>query len=475
LPVQLTKELLDLDACGISELYRKGALSPSEFVEACLDAIAASKLNAFCYVNEAAAEEAARADTALPFGGVPFGVKELDPVSGWPYTRASLVFKDERADRTATYLARLKDAGAVFLGQTTASEFGGINLTYTKIHGATLNPWALDRTPGGSSGGSAAAVAGGLCPIATGGDGGGSIRIPAGFTGLFGFKCTYGLIPKGPPPEIGAVTAVMGCLSKSVRDTAAFLDVVAGEAPTDPLSLPKLGPFASSLEALSLEGLPATISPDLLGSAVVDDAVAAMVEEHARAIAREAGLKLVAPPKVKLPSIGTEWAATNLVDLLAELGDKYPACEKDLTPEIMFGLNIAWHHYDARVAAAAVRQRTALNEAMAELFSSCFFVFASTNPDVAFNATGPLPTVVGGRDLVKERGFVEAAANNGALTIPSNIYGNPAASIPAGTKEGLPVGTQVLAPRLRDAELLALSAIAERAMPWPRTAPGAPL
>ena len=134
----------------------------------------------------------------------------------------------------------MRDAGAVLVGQTTASEFGGINVTYTRLHGATSNPYDLERTPGGSSGGSAASVAGGLLPICTGGDGGGSIRIPAGFTGLFGLKATFGRIPKGPHTEIEPLTAVVGCLSRSVRDTARWFDACNGYDEYDPFSLPRV-------------------------------------------------------------------------------------------------------------------------------------------------------------------------------------------------------------------------------------------
>ena len=174
-----------------------------------------------------------------PFGGVPIGVKELTPVTGWPHTEASLVFKDRVAEFTATMIERLAGlGGAVPFGLTTASEFGGINLTYTKLNGATRNPWNAAHTPGGSSGGAASAVAGGLCTIATGGDGGGSIRIPAGFTGLLGLKHTYGRIPKGPEMVLASITAVSGCLARSARDAARFLDVTNGFDGRDPYSLP---------------------------------------------------------------------------------------------------------------------------------------------------------------------------------------------------------------------------------------------
>ena len=164
-----------------------------------LQAIENSDLNAFCHIDpEGAHRAASEADVTLPFGGVPIGVKELDPVAGWPYSEASLVFADRTSVHTSTMVERLSGAGAVLVGQTTASEFGGVNYTHTRIHGTTCNPWNTERTPGGSSGGTAAAVAGGLVTLGTAGDGGGSIRIPAGFTGMFGLKATFGRIPRGP-------------------------------------------------------------------------------------------------------------------------------------------------------------------------------------------------------------------------------------------------------------------------------------
>ncbi|HEV3367528.1 MAG TPA: amidase family protein, partial [Acidimicrobiales bacterium] len=199
------------DACSLVDAFRAGTLSPSEALGASLAAIDSSDLNAFSHVDvQAARSTAAQADVSLPFGGVPIGIKELESVDGWPATEASLVFKDRIADHDSTQVARLRAAGAVLAGQTTASEFGGINCTPTKLHGTTRNPWNLERTPGGSSGGSAAAVAGGLIPIASGGDGGGSIRIPAGFTGLFGLKSTFGRIPKGPATLQPPLTVVVG-------------------------------------------------------------------------------------------------------------------------------------------------------------------------------------------------------------------------------------------------------------------------
>ena len=214
-----------------------------EEVEATLAAIKASNLNAFTYVDtDAARAAAAKADVSMPFGGVPTAIKELEPVAGWPFTEASLVFKNRKAAITSHHVQRLIDRGGVVpVGQTTASEFGGLNVSITKINGVTHNPWRHGRTVGGSSTGSSAAVAGGLVSLATGGDGGGSIRIPAGYTGLLGMKGTFGRITRGPHAFMRPHTVVCGNLSRSVRDAARYYDVCAGTDPYDPTSLPNPG------------------------------------------------------------------------------------------------------------------------------------------------------------------------------------------------------------------------------------------
>ena len=466
------------DACALVDAYRSGETSPTEVVDASLAAISKSGLNAFCHVDaDAALAAAAAADVSQPFGGVPMGVKEIDGgVSGWPDTHASLAFEGEVSPGDATQVARLRTAGAVLLGLTTASEFGGVNCTHTRLHGTTSNPWAADRTPGGSSGGAAAAVAGGLVPLSTGGDGGGSIRIPAGFCGLFGLKTTFGRIPRGPRTEIEPYTVTVGCVSRSVRDTARWLDVCNGFDPYDPYSLPRVEGWEAGLGALlssgALRGMRAVIAPTL-GAAVIDPRVEALVTSSAEALAAAAGLQLVDVP-VELPSVGVEWAMAGLVSLRATLGERWPERNDDLTPEIQLGLRLAEQMFTFDGAARVEQQRRILNAKMADLFSSVDLVLCATSPDVPFAAAGPIPHEVAGRNLVVELGFERGMGNNGALTIPSNIYGNPAMSVPAGTVDGLPVGLQVLAPHHRESVLLDLALLWERERPWPLVAPDAP-
>jgi Asp-tRNA(Asn)/Glu-tRNA(Gln) amidotransferase A subunit family amidase len=454
------------DACSLVDAFRTGERNPKEELEGVLAAIDASALDAVSFLDaEGARAAAARADASLPFGGVPIGVKELEPVEGWPSTEASLVFADRVADQTTTMVRRLEGAGVVKVAQTTASEFGGLNVSVSKLHGVTHNPWRHDRTAGGSSGGSAAAVAGGLLPIATGGDGGGSIRIPAGLCGLVGMKGTAGRIPRGPRTEIAPLTVVVGCVARSVRDVARWFDVCSGYHPRDPYSLPRVDGWERDLGTRDLLGLSAVIAPDL-GNAVVLPQVEARVREAGEALARHAGLRLVDVP-VRLPRLGFEWAMANLSQLRNALGDRWPACKDDLTLEMAFGLDLADQVFNLEMAGRVEAQRTEANERMADLFDDVDFVICATNPDVAFPAEIGLNTRVGNLSVGPE--------NNGVLTIPANIVGNPAVSIPAGTVDGLPVGMQVIGRHHADALLLDLARVVENERPWPLVAPGAPV
>jgi Asp-tRNA(Asn)/Glu-tRNA(Gln) amidotransferase A subunit family amidase len=458
------------DACSLVDAFRAGDLSPREALDASLIAIEASDLNAFSLVDtEAARAAAARADVNQPFGGVPVAIKELDPVDGWPSTFASLVFKDRVSSFDSTQVARLRGAGAVLVGQTTASEFGLFNCTSTRLHGTTLNPWNRARTPGGSSGGAAAAVAGGLVPIGSGGDGGGSLRIPAGFTGLFTLKSTFGRIPKGPFAHQPPLTVVVGCLSRSVRDTARWFDVCNGFDTHDTLSLPRVEGWEAGLGSFDLHGKRAVIAIDL-GGAIVDERQAAVLTRRAEELIAAAGLARV-DVVVDFPVGGTEWALANLSGLAGLLGDRYPGCRDDLTPEVALAMDFAMERFSIDVVGAAEMFRILFNEKMAQILAQTDFIFAATNPDVAFDAAGPMATTVGDVDLVATYGLERAMANNGALTFPANLAGNPAVSIPSGELDGLPIGLQVIARHHEEQLLLDLARVAEREFPWPLTAP----
>jgi aspartyl-tRNA(Asn)/glutamyl-tRNA(Gln) amidotransferase subunit A len=459
------------DACSLVEEFRAGRRSPLEELHATYDAIGHSDLNAFCFLPRDDAEAAARnADVSLPFGGVPIGVKELDPVEGWPETEACVVFADHIATHTSSMVQRVRDfGGAVLAGQTTASEFGGVNVTRTVLHGTTHNPWQQGRTPGGSSGGSAASVAGGLVTLATGGDGGGSIRIPAGFTGLVGLKATFGRIPLGPRRENGNYTVTVGCLARSVRDVARWFDVCNGHDPRDQFSLPRVQGWEAGLGVHlgALRGARVALAPDW-GGAVISPAMWAVLSEHAQHLITAAGLTQVDHLDTSLPSMGAAWSISGMIAIATQLGDAWPDCADLLTPEMRAGLETAPSRYGIEARAKIERRRMELNERMAAIFhpdTGVDFVITASNPDVAFDADGPLPKTFGG--------VHGGAGNNGKLTFPCNLHGNPGISVPAGTVDGLPVGLQIIGRHFAEQHLLDLALTMERSRPWPLVAPSA--
>ncbi len=316
-------------------------------------------------------------------------------------------------------------------------------------------------------------MAGGVFPICTGGDGGGSIRIPAGFTGLFGLKATFGRIPKGPHTEIEPLTAVVGCLSRSVRDTARWFDVCNGADEYDPFSLPRVDGWEAGLGRQDLRGRRVAVSVDL-GAAIVASAVWEKVEDAAELLIKDAGLERVDLP-IALPRGGLEWALAGTASLLVGLGDLYPGCESELTPEIMLAANIATNHFNIDTAKNIEAFRRDVIVQMAQIFERVDFIVCATNPDVAFGARGPMPTTIDGVDLIAEHGFETAVGNNGALTIPANTTGHPAVAIPIGLVDGLPVSMQVIGRRHAEQLLLDLARRVELERPWPLVAPGAPV
>jgi aspartyl-tRNA(Asn)/glutamyl-tRNA(Gln) amidotransferase subunit A len=456
------------DACSLVEEFRAGRRSPREEMQATLEAVKNSKLNAVSFVDEEGAlERASRADISLPFGGIPMGVKELDNVIGWPATEASVPFADRKATYTGTMVTRLiQRGGANHFGLTTASEFGGVNVTRTVLNGVTRNPWNLERTPGGSSGGGAAGVAGGLFALGTGGDGGGSIRIPAGFNGLVGLKSTYGRIPRGPHAEYGNLTVTIGGMTRSVRDTARWFDICNGHDASDPLSLPTVSGWEAGLGSTPVAGLKVAIVQDW-GGAIVSPAMWNVLLEAADHLVTSAKLRRVDGVNTELPRMGAAWSISGMIEIASALGDMWPACADDLTPEMRMGLQLTEGRYNASERAKIEARRAAVNMRMAEIFEQVDLVITASNPDVAFIAEGPLPNTFGG---VKA-----GAGNNGLLTFPCNLHGNPGISVPAGTVDGLPVGLQIIGPHFSEQVLLELAHVLERERPWPLTAPSAPI
>ncbi len=272
---------------------RRRELSPVELMQATLARIdtANAKLNAFVALRDRdvlldearAAQARILRGEARPLEGVPLGVKDLEDVEGMVTTHGSLPFREHVAARDSIQVERLEAAGAIVVGKTNAPEFGHTAITKNLVFGTTRNPWDPERTPGGSSGGSSAAIAGGLVSLATASDGGGSVRLPAAFTGCFGLKPSLGRIPHGPDDFWVTVdTATHGPLTRTVLDAAIHLDAVCGPHPLDPQSLPH--PGHSYVEKLREDLPPLRIgfSPDL-GHAVVQSDVAEVVARAARA------------------------------------------------------------------------------------------------------------------------------------------------------------------------------------------------
>src|SRR2546423_5073032 len=243
-------ELWEQDAFELADRVRCGELSALDLLELSLERIERfdPRLNAVCFLDpDQAMADAERVDQRVaagddpgPFAGIPMGVKELAKVKGGPDANAWVPYAEAGAvaEFDCAEVGRRRDAGAVLVGTTPAPEHGPVSYTAGKLHGVTRNPWNLDRTPGGSSGGSAASVAAGVFPACTGSDGGGSIRIPSSYSGLFGMKTTFGLLGAGPEPFNSSMTSVHGPIVRSVRDAARYLDATAGPTPTDPTSLP---------------------------------------------------------------------------------------------------------------------------------------------------------------------------------------------------------------------------------------------
>ena len=332
---------MDETAIEIATAVRAGERTAVEVLDECLAAVAAGDeaLNAFVHVDEGLARAAAdavdaavaRGDDPGPFAGVPFGVKDLDDCAGMPTSHGSLIYKDRgpvAAD--SIHVARIRAAGGVPIGKTAAPEFGTLSFTKTKAWGITRNPWDPSRTPGGSSGGSAAAVAAGLVPVATASDGGGSTRIPAGFSGLVGLKPSHGRIPH-PGPEVSQ-TAVHGMLTTTVADSARHLDVTAGPDDDDRLSLPASGlRYEELIETLPVAGLRARWSVDLGFVEHVDAEVARIAEAAASALVQAASLELDGKDVVLTDPVRT-WLSAGAMDLWFSIEeDMWPGIADDLT------------------------------------------------------------------------------------------------------------------------------------------------
>jgi aspartyl-tRNA(Asn)/glutamyl-tRNA(Gln) amidotransferase subunit A len=390
-------------------------------------------------------------------------VKDLEDCAGMPTSHGSLLYRDHGpVAEDSVHVARLRAAGAVPVGKTAAPEFGTLSFTKTKIFGITRNPWNVERTPGGSSGGTAAAVAAGIIPFGTASDGGGSTRIPGGFSGLYGFKASFGRIPS-PGPD-GSLTTSLGALTTTVADSARHLDVAAGPHDDDRMSLPPAGVrYEDVIETLAVEGLRARWSVDL-GFAAVDDEVAEVTEAAARELIAAAELVDVGGEVVLTDPVKT-WLSSGSLDLWHGLEPgMWPKGADDVTFYVRRSLE-ATESYPLPRYARALQRKQQLVRDCARIFEEVDVLLCPTTAVPAFPAGGPPPSVIGGRE-------VGSGAMATPFTMLANLCWNPAASVPAGlSQDGLPIGLQIIAPRHRDDLVMRLARIFEQARPWPRLAP----
>jgi aspartyl-tRNA(Asn)/glutamyl-tRNA(Gln) amidotransferase subunit A len=455
-----------MPAWKLAALVRKGKLSPVELMQATLERMdrVNPRLNAFVSLRpEAALDEAhtlageiAAGKPVGPLAGLPLGVKDLEDAAGLVTSYGSIPFKDNVAPCDSIQVSRLKAAGAIVLGKTNTPEFGFTGFTKNRLYGITRNPWNAERTPGGSSGGSAAAVAGGLVPLSTGSDAGGSIRIPAAYSGCIGFKPTFGRIPAGPWPYVSySDMIVMGPLTRTVRDAALYLDCTAGAHPADPCSLPK----PPQTYQACLENFPARLrmafSPDL-GYARVQKDVLACVEKAALAF-DEMG-HTVEKWSGGLPDVGDAWISLIGTDIHAQIGDVLET-SRDQIGRTLAATVDRTRRLTVAALSAIQRLRATLNRRLEALFADFDLLLTPTVPTEAFAAEGPPPAEIDGAPIP----LLGAVA----FTYPFNLSGHPAASVPAGlTLSGLPAGLQIVGPRHRDDLVLQAAGAFERVRPW---------
>lgn len=461
------REIPYLPALELRARYRRRELSPVEVVATILERVDAlqPRLNAFVTVtrNRAleqarAAERAYRNGSAGPLAGIPLSIKDLTPTRGIRTTMGSLLHRDWVPDFDAPVVERLLAAGAVLLGKTNTPEFGWKGETSNRVSGTTHNPWRRGRTPGGSSGGAAAAVAAGLGPLAQGSDGAGSIRIPSCFSGIFGFKPSFGLVPQYPVSAVELLSHV-GPMSRTVRDAALMLSVMAGADSRDPHSWSQPHDYLEPLQGAPerpAQPLRVAWSPGP-GTAVVDPEVARLTAAAARRF-DELGYQV----EEASPDVTDPWELINVMWCVGEAGvhgDRYPAVRDRLDPGLATIIDTA-HTYRALDVAAALRARLDYYHRMHAFMEGYELLLTPTMPLPAFPAGLDRPDRIGATAL-------DGGLSWTPFTYPFNLTGQPAATVPCGfTGDGLPVGLQIVGRRHADGTVLTAAAAFEAANPW---------
>jgi Asp-tRNA(Asn)/Glu-tRNA(Gln) amidotransferase A subunit family amidase len=436
----------------------------AERVAAALDAIERldPELNAFTVVLADEARATARAvdrgEVAGPLAGVPVAVKDHVWMRGAPATNGSHAFADFVPDEDCECVARLRAAGAVFVGKTNNPEFCYRGITDNDVFGLTRNPWDPGRTPGGSSGGSGAAVAAGMVPLAVGTDGGGSIRIPASFCGIAGIKPTFGLVPKEPGFRNWRTLSVDGPLARTVRDLALMLSVMAGPSAADDQALPiPAGDLPAAVEAADVSGLRVAHSVDLGFAPVEQDVRAAFA--HAIEALGAAGWDLTAaapPPTPPIEMWNTIAVAEGFASEGALLGEWAARMSFDTADLVRAGENVS-----AREYLDAQDERARYTREWLEFFGRFDLLLTPAMQLTAFPVGILSPGSIDGEPIDP---FFDDWCT---FCAPANLTGQPAASVPIGFGDGgLPVGLQIVGRRFEEAAVLAAAASVERVLPW---------
>ena len=451
------------------DAIRERRLSPVEVTQALLDRIERLNpaLNAYVLVTHEMAMAAARSAEAAvtrgedlgPLHGVPVSIKDLFDVAGLPTTKGSLIYKDRIAQGYEYSAKRLLDAGGVHLGKTNTPEFGFLPTTENDLFGATYNPWDIRRTPGGSSGGAGAAVAAGLGPIALGSDGGGSIRIPASFCGIFGIKPTFGRVPRNPGGW--STFTHRGPMSRTVSDAALMLDVIAGHEPADPYSVIDYpGSFLDEVDR-GVRGLRVAWSPDL-GYAPVEPEVRDICERAARRFEELGCIVEDATPPIANPNADRTFITLAATTDALWLGALTPEQLAQVGPTARLFLETGSKVTGADYVRANER-RMALWHAMREFHETYDLLLTPTLSVTAFPVGEP-PKVIDGADY--------APLGWSPYTAPFNLTGQPAASVPCGfDARGLPVGLHIVGRAYQDSLVLRASRAFEQLQPWSQHRP----
>jgi len=457
---------------GLAEQVRKGQRSATELVDHALSRIARLNptLNAFVAVDEGRARAAAAAVDAQvaagvdpgPLAGIPIGVKDLEDAAGYVTTLGSVAYADRPpASSDSVLVSRLVSAGCVVVGKTNTPELGWKADTDNEIFGPTLNPWNLDHTPGGSSGGSAAAIAAGMVPLATGSDGGGSLRIPSSCCGLSTVKPSLGRVPSGGPeaPDWHHLST-KGPMARRLSDVVAALDVVVGPDPTDLRSLPR--PEASWLATQDDPRLPLRVAwSPTLGYADVDTEVLAICERAIEVLA-SLGTEVVEVDRVFDDDPVDQWLLlAGVYNLRTHAGLRDTEAWDRIDPVLAMVLEGAANTSAVDLVRAEDACHT-LNLKLVELFHDVRLLITPTMAAV------PPPRSLRGSGMING----VADANWVKFTYPFNMTRSPAASVCAGlSASGLPVGIQLVGPQHGDLVVLRSAAALEAALGFEALAP----